>query len=49
MQMSLVAKHATPPSHSYRTLPDKKVSGGLDPKSSGQNRHYRIGPNDITD
>ena len=49
MQMSLVAKHETPPSHSYRTLPDKKVNGGLDPNSSGQNRYYRIGPQDITD
>jgi hypothetical protein len=49
MQMSLVAKHETPPSHSYRKLPDKKVNGGLDPNSSGQNWHYRIGPQETTD
>jgi hypothetical protein len=40
MQIRLVAKHETMPSHSYRTLPDKKVNGGLDPNSSEQNGHY---------
>jgi hypothetical protein len=49
MQIRLVAKHETTPSHSYRTLSDKKVNWGLDPNSNGQNGHYRIGAQDTMD
>jgi hypothetical protein len=40
MQIRLVAKHETMPSHSYRTLLDKKVNGGLDPNISRHKGHY---------